>query len=607
MQPKDGFGDVAYTEYDNPATARRLASRSEVCRRQGVGRPHTFAFCAAVLSRFERKLGNAMQPMTTPPGDYFGELLHHYSRRDTNAIYETVMELATRPDFPAIVEQLTGHRKSPTHARDLVDITRAMIQRIEAQIIAKRKQSTVFESYYGIAETLKVKLNTKVSEIYLETTFPNDLLEEARRQLQNDTVETGARVLPVHAVDRYKNELSRIEKGRRALVYTLEKYSNFPIKSAVALMRTLSLLHQRLRSNYYGYLALKPAFLEIVSIGGGSDIDFHAAARSLTEGTYPVLHRYYTTGVEPSLLQQLELRFAIARLMATIKERKALSDEELCEFDDRLSRIWNHKGESGLGVYGHGILLETLRQVSLDREGLSKALAKTLIEEYCTAERQMTVIHMHIVRQLAFTSEFLEHFDLGESDSEDSAEKEKARIAQDKLIGLAGVFDLTAAVDRARSCSLMELERVALGIPTNVASSQIVEWLEIYGVIFANSHFSEVRTENRRFLHHETTDLPPVHLSFDTERGLPAPRRRESLDPSRRRKGGALPDVQRRYAAEAPGSDGRHPHLGEEPRRNDRGTGIHRRQAGAVSHRGNVQGIPIARGRLRENGARLFR
>ena len=427
--------------------------------------------------------------MTTPPGDYFSELLHHYSRRDTNAIYEIVVELANRPDFPEIVEQLTGDRKSPTQARDLVDITRTLTQRIEAQIIAKRKQHTVFESCYGIAETLKEKLNTKVSEIYLETTVPNGLVEEARRQLQNDTVETGLHVLPVHAVDRYKDELIRIEKGRRALVYTIQQFSNFPITSAVALMQTLSRLHQRLRSNYYGYLSLKPAFLEIVSIGGNSDTDFDTAARSLTEGAYPVLHRYYTTGVEPSLLQQLELRFAIARLTARIKESNSLSDKELRELDERLSRIWNRKGKSGLGVYGHGILLETLRQVNLDRQGLSKALAKALIEEYCAAEKQMTVIHMHIVRQLAFTLEFLKHFDLGESDPEHSAEKEKARIAQDKLIGLDGVFDLTAAIDRARSCSLMELERVALGIPTNVESSQIVEWLGIYGVIFANSDF----------------------------------------------------------------------------------------------------------------------
>jgi hypothetical protein len=430
-----------------------------------------------------------MQPMTTPPGDHFSELLHHYSRRDTNAIYEIIVELANRPDFPEIIEQLTGCRKSATHARDLVDITRALTQRIEAQIVAKRKQSKVFESYYGIAETLKVKLNTKVSEIYLETIFPNELVEEARRQLQNDTLVTVLQPLPVKAVDRYKKELIRIEKGRRALIYTLEKHSNFPIKSAVALIQTLSRLHQRLRSNYYGYLSLKPAFLEIVSIGGNSNMDFDTVARSLTEGTYPVLHQYYTTGVEPSLLGQLELRFAIARLTARIKERNALPAEELSEFEERLSSIWSHKGQSGLGVYGHSILLDTLRQVSLDKQALSKALAKTLVEEYCTAEKQMTLIHMHIVRQLAFTSEFLKHFDFGESDLEDSAEKEKARVAQDKLIGLDGVFDLTAAIDRARSCSLMELERVALGIPTNVGSSQIVEWLGIYGVIFANSDF----------------------------------------------------------------------------------------------------------------------
>ena len=436
-----------------------------------------------------------MQPMTTPPGDHFSTLLHHYSRRDTNAVYETVVELAKQPDFPEIVEQLTGDRKGPTQARGLVEITRALTRRIEAQIVAKRKQNTVFESYYGIAKTLEEKLNTEVSEIYLETTFPNDLVEEARRQLQNDTVDTGLPVLPVNAVDRYKNELIRIEKGRRALVSTLEQYSHFPIASAVALMQTLSRLHQRLRSNYYGYLSLKPAFLEIVSIGGNSGSDFDTAVRSLTEGAYPVLHRYYTTGVEPSLLQQLELRFAIARLTERIKESNALPDEELREFDERLSRIWNHKGKSGLGVYGHGILLETLRQVSLDRQGLSKALAKTLIEEYRTAEKQMTVIHMHIVRQLAFTSEFLKHVDLGKSVPEDSAEKEKARIAQDKLIGLDGVFDLTTAIDRARSCSPMELERVALGIPTNVESSRIVEWLGIYGVIFANSDFLKYAQE----------------------------------------------------------------------------------------------------------------
>ena len=319
--------------------------------------------------------------MTTPSRDYFGELLQHYSLRDTNSMYEILVDLANRPDFPDIIEQLTGDRKSPAQARDLVDLTRTLIQRIETQIAEKRKQNTAFESYYGIAEILKEKLNPDVSAIYLETTFPNDLVEEARRQINSDTRETRPHVLPVKAVDRYKNELIRVEKGRRALVYALEKHSNFPITNAVALMQALSRLHQGLRSNY-AYLSVKPAFLEIVSIGENSDTDFDAATRSLTEGAYPVLYRYYATGVEPSLLHQLELRFAIARLIARIKDSNALSDEELRGFDDQLSTIWRHKGKSGLGVYGHGILLETLQQVNLDKQGLSKTLAKTLIEEY---------------------------------------------------------------------------------------------------------------------------------------------------------------------------------------------------------------------------------
>ena len=430
---------------------------------------------------------SASQTMNDTTKVFFEDLLQQYSLRNTGAVYDAIGKLTQRPDFPELFERLTGEKTSPSQTCDPVDVLQKLVDRMEARNAKKRKHNAALESYYGIAETLKDKCGPEVSAIYLETTYPNELVEEARRQLDSDDASAVPQVLPGNAVDKYKNELIRVEKGRRTLIHMLERQSNFPLRNAHALMRALSRLHQGLRSNYR-YLSLKPEFVRLVSVGDYPNANFETVARSLNEGAYPMLDRYRATGEEPTLLAQLELRFAIDRLCARIKTSDAIADSDLRDFQDELTEIWSYKGESSLGVYGHGILVETLKQVNRDLQALSKTLAKTLIDEYRDAEHRMTVIHDHIVKQLAYTSEFLKRFD-PEAPELSDADRAKARIAQNKLIGLDGIFDLTVEAERARSCPPMELERVALGVPSNVESRQIVEWLRIYGVIFANSDF----------------------------------------------------------------------------------------------------------------------
>jgi hypothetical protein len=141
-------------------------------------------------------------------------------------------------------------------------------------------------------------------------------------------------------------------------------------------------------------------------------------------------------------------------------------------------------------------------------------LALTFIEEYLHAEDRMKLYHNGIQTELAITKEYLTQLALDKS-MINSEEEEKIRIAQEKLIGLEGVFEVSPALQKAASTKpFVELERTSLGLSTSVGAERLTEWIRIYSILYSNNEFlvyseSEVDFSTmRKFI----SDLCTYHL-----------------------------------------------------------------------------------------------
>jgi hypothetical protein len=159
------------------------------------------------------------------------------------------------------------------------------------------------------------------------------------------------------------------------------------------------------------------------------------------------------------------------------------------------------------------ILEDALRQINGDVRALSKRLATTFVGEYRIAERQMGILQGVIESQLADTMEFLLQVD-PEDENHTDDEKEKIRIAEQKMIGLEGVFDYSSHQARSSRKSYIELERVALGVSAHMSVEQIVEWIRIYSVLLCNSDFVSLANEKIDFsmMRKQISDLSTYYL-----------------------------------------------------------------------------------------------
>jgi hypothetical protein len=96
-----------------------------------------------------------------------------------------------------------------------------------------------------------------------------------------------------------------------------------------------------------------------------------------------------------------------------------------------------------------------------------------------------------------------------------SEDEEKIRIAQEKLIGLEGVFAVSPALQKAAANkSFLELERTSLGLSTSVGAERLTDWIRIYSILYSNSEFLEYTEQDvdfstmRKFI----SDLCTYHL-----------------------------------------------------------------------------------------------
>jgi hypothetical protein len=234
-----------------------------------------------------------------------------------------------------------------------------------------------------------------------------------------------------------------------------------------------------------------------------------------SEDDEQVLFKHYlNTGIEPSLLQQLKFRWAVNSLFRHIRENDVLLDENFRAYVKIISRLWGYRCPSKLTRNARRILEELMVLVNHDQQAILKRLALTFIEEYRHAEDRMKLYHNGIQSELAITKEYLSQLakDTSMINSED---REKIRIAQEKLIGLDGVFEVSSALQKAAaSKSFLELERTSLGLSTSVGVERLTEWIRIYSILYSNSEFLEYTKEKVDFttMRKYISDLSTYHL-----------------------------------------------------------------------------------------------
>lgn len=410
--------------------------------------------------------------------EYRDQLIKEYRRRDVGTIIRLVRELTKDPSFPQLVRQWQKARKVGTANLRMEDVAEVLLREAAAEIKASG-ELTIDGTYFMIGEDLKRLFNDQVSDIYQSTKMPGEFLSKIRAgRDQGDSSK-----LSDNLVNQYKNELIRIEEGRRALVAVLQQYSNFPVQHVTDLTQLLNQLHGDLKSNYK-YITLKPYLLSIYQLQGATDPE-----NSMKPGALSLFRNYVNSGEEPDLLDQLKLQLAVNNLLLQIRKQEVLDPEEFKKCWDAIAKIWNFHCKTDLNLKVRHILEQLLTQINADQDAILKRLARTFVAEYRAAEEQMNIRRRLIQNELACTKEYLKRVATDPALAENQDE-ERIRIAQEKLIGLKGIIQIPASFEQAVAAKAqLELERNALAISTAISAGQITDWIRIYSILFSNSEF----------------------------------------------------------------------------------------------------------------------
>jgi len=411
-------------------------------------------------------------------------LLRAFLDRDVDELLRLVRRASEEPGYREAYAELASREQTVGVRGSLDAFARAVLGELKRFASAKATRQAA-ESFYETADKLNQRFGQGgIGELFLETIVPNDLVEGARFDFAKQQSTQDERRLSQQAVDRYKEEGIRIEKDRRQLIALLQRYSNFPIKNAVALAKVLGSIHKHARADQR-YLSIKPYFMRIATIGTTATPE---NGRTVALMNSPLFGRYVSTGEEPELVHQLELRLAVQELLYALESKKVMSEQELIATRGAIWGIWGYRGEGRLKYVQRRTLDEALHQLNIDREAVLAKLANSFITEYRATEGEMGSLHTQIRKQLAETAEYLSRYDVDDP-MLDEAVRERLRISREKLIGLDGVFELSPYLEQAQDAHQLDLERTALGVTADISPDRIVGWINIYSIIFSNSDF----------------------------------------------------------------------------------------------------------------------
>jgi hypothetical protein len=446
--------------------------------------------------------------------DYKEELRKLYENRNVDDIIRLVSKLIKDPRFFDTNRRLVRQGKLSAATLNVQEVANALINELEYEI---EESGDVINqnNYFAVTEHLKKRFNSEVADIYINTKIPNEFLHDIR--VSHKEGDSGK--LSDELVDHYKNELIRIEDGRRSVVEALQLHSNFPIKNIIALSALIEQLHLKLKSNNR-YLSIKPYFLNLFKAAelmegeskGSTDVSHSDEELELSD--YELFADYVKTGREPSLNRQVLFRIEMIKLLQQLAKRKIVSESSHKQTMALISRYFNYRGEPGLSRKARQFLDELLTDINNDQIAILKRLAQTFVDEYHHAEHQMSIRHGMIESELAYTKEFLKQLSENESE-DDELKEEKTQKAMEKVLCLKDVFKISVLREEAASKTpFLELERTALGISTVIPPSQITDWIRIYSILFSNAEFLSYANEKIDFsiMRKYISDLTTYHL-----------------------------------------------------------------------------------------------
>jgi hypothetical protein len=443
--------------------------------------------------------------------DYKENLKKLYEDRNVDDIIRLISKLIKNPGFFDTNRRLVRQGKLSAATLNVQEVASALIGELEYEI---EQTGDVIDqnNYFAITEHLKKRFNSEVADIYINTKIANEFLHDIR--ISHNEGDTGK--LSDELVDRYKNELIRIEDGRRAVVETLQLHSNFPIKNIIALSAMIEQLHMKLKLNSR-YLSIKPYFLNLfksTDSHSNSLLPIVSGDEDTEISDHSLFADYVTTGREPTLTQQINFRIEMIKLLQQLEKRKIVPATTHKQAMVLISRYFNYRGEPGLSRKARQFLEELQIDINADQVAILRRLAQTFVDEYHHAEHQMSIRHGMIESELAFTQEFLKQ--LSENSSgDDEAKEEMTQKAMEKVLSLKDVFEIsTLRADTAAKTSFVELERTALGISTVIPPSQITDWIRIYSILFSNSDFLSYSEDEIDFsvMRKYISDLTTYHL-----------------------------------------------------------------------------------------------
>jgi hypothetical protein len=455
---------------------------------------------------------------------YREALIRAYLKRDIESLIHLIREVMKAPWFPVLLREYVKQSKISSSSLKIGDVAGVLLDEAEEQIEGSGRLGSD-GTFFDTGKELKKRFGAIVSEIYLDTKMPSEFLSKIRSTSRRSEVAH----LSESLIELHKNEMIRIGNGREAIVKILQKYSNFPVKHANTLAKLIEKLHARVKSSYR-YLPIKPYFLPFIHKDESDEKaqkgDSHP---TVTENYNELLKEYVNSGNEPSLLEQLNFWIALKHLLQQIKKHAALHDDEFKIYQRIVARIWSYRAPSPLDERLHRLLEDLLIDVNSDLDSIRRCLALSFVEEYQTAEDQMKIRHRTIESELAYTKAFLAQ-SAQSSTQPDSTEQDKLNIAQEKLIGLDGIFRVSPALEQAaESKPFLELERAALGISTAVSAEQLTAWIRIYSILFTNAEFLEYTDKKLDFstMRRLISNLSTYHLILNiaelktiVERGL---------------------------------------------------------------------------------------
>ncbi len=439
-------------------------------------------------------------------------LVKAYGQRNANTVIRLVNGVIENDQFTMLLREWIKEGRIAPGVPKTTEVAEILLQDAIKDIEKSIAETTTIEpTYYEITAELRKALNDEVADIYEQTKMPTEFLSKVRF---NDEREEFVH-LSESLVNRYKNELIRVERGRRAIIDALQQASNFPIRHVVTLSRLLNQLHARLKASYK-YVSIKPYLMPIYELKGtvGQSEERSDKDSSFKLGTLALFKDYVNDGLEPDILEQLKLRLAVDRLLQEVDKPAAFPDLELNKFRDVISKIWAYRSQKEMDPKTRGILENLLVDVNNDQEALLKQLAQAFVDEYNEAEHQMKLRHGMIQNELAYTREYLKQTAANPEYAE-KADVEKLTIAQEKLVGLSEIFQIAPALEQAAAARpFMELERSAIGISTAISASQITDWIRIYSILFSNNEFLRYAREpvNFSIMRAMISDLSTYHL-----------------------------------------------------------------------------------------------